>query len=84
MGRIWKSRWLLSAVLLFAVFVANVVVGKLAVLGGATAHPGLGDVGEFLVLFVSVVLFIIACLQREAVAPTARQDKTKEEGTGDA
>ena len=56
---------------LFLVFVANIVVGKIAVLGGATVVPGLGDVGEFLVLFAAVVLFIVACLNREG-ARTSR------------
>ena len=56
---------LLAAAILFLVFVANIVIGKIAVLGGATVVPGLGDVGEFLVLFAAVVLFIAACLTRE-------------------
>ena len=58
-------RALLAAGLFFAIFVANIVIGKIAVLGGATSTPGLGDVGEFLLLFVAVVLFIAACLARE-------------------
>ena len=56
---------LLAAAILFLVFIANIVIGKIAVLGGATVVPGLGDVGEFLVLFAAVVLFIAACLTRE-------------------
>jgi hypothetical protein len=59
---------LLAAGILFLVFVANIVIGKIAILGGATVVPGLGDVGEFLVLFAAVVLFIIACLSRERAA----------------
>ena len=56
---------LIGAGLLFVVFIVNIVIGKVAVLGGATTVPGLGDVGEFLVLFAAVVLFIAACLVRE-------------------
>ena len=56
---------LLVAAILFLVFVANIVIGKIAILGGATVAPGLGDVGEFLVLFAAVVLFIAACLAHE-------------------
>lgn len=63
-GGIWR-RTLLAAAVLFLVFVVNIVIGKIAVLGGATVVPGLGDVGEFLVLFAAVVLFIVACLSRE-------------------
>ena len=56
---------LLGAGALFAVFAGNIVIGKIAVLNGATTVPGLGDVGEFLVLFAAVALFIVACLLRE-------------------
>ena len=56
---------LLAAGALSLVFTANIVIGKIAVLNGATVTPGLGDVGEFLVLFAAVVLFIAACLERE-------------------
>lgn len=54
-----------AAAILFAIFAVNIVVGKIAVLSGATTVPGLGDVGEFLVLFASVALFIAGCLARE-------------------
>ena len=59
---------LIAAGVLFAVFAVNIVVGKVAVLGGATTVPGLGDVGEFLVLFAAVILFMIGCLAREVAA----------------
>jgi len=65
MGNLFKHKALLGAGVLFVVFIANVVIGKIAILGGATSAPGLGDVGEFLVLFAAVVLFIAACLARE-------------------
>ena len=65
---------LLGAGILFAVFAINIVVGKVAVLGGATTVPGLGDVGEFLVLFAAVVLFIAACLARERSQDRERND----------
>ena len=54
-----------GAAALFIVFAGNIVIGKIAILGGATTVPGLGDVGEFLVLFAAVVLFIAACVDRE-------------------
>ena len=72
-GRV--ALWL--ALGLFVVFIINVVAGKIAVLGGATTLPGLGDVGEFLVLFVAVLLFIVACLARE----TAATDSENQNGT---
>jgi len=60
-----RNKALLGAGILFVIFIANIVFGKIAVLSGATTTPGLGDVGEFLVLFAAVVLFIAACLARE-------------------
>ena len=60
----------MAAAVLTLAFAVNIVIGKIAVLGGATVVPGLGDVGEFLVLFAAVVLFIVACLAREAAAET--------------
>lgn len=57
--------FLLAALVFFLGFAANIVIGKIAILQGATETPGLGDVGEFLTLFVAVALFIAACLVRE-------------------
>lgn len=63
-GRIFL--WI--SMLVFLIFAANVVIGKIAISQGATSVPGLSDVGEFLTLFVSVVFFIAACLQSERAA----------------
>ncbi len=68
-----SSAALLAAGLLFVGFLANVVVGKLAILEGATVLPGLGDVGEFVLLLLAVLLFIAGCLQREAAAPSSQK-----------
>ena len=62
----------------FAIFAANVVIGKIAIVNGATTTPGLGDVGEFLVLFAAVVFFIIACLFRERADSQKNQNQTTE------
>ena len=63
------GRFLLLASLgFFLIFAVSVVIGKITVTQGATQASGLGDVGEFLVLFVSVVLFIAACLAHERAA----------------
>ncbi len=67
---------LLAAAVLFLVFAVNIVIGKIAVLGGATVVPGLGDVGEFLVLFAAVVLFMVGCLAREATADSNQKRRT--------
>lgn len=65
---------MVGAGILFALFCINLVIGKIAVLGGATQLPGLGDVGEFLVLFVAVVLFMAGCLSRERAAQSDNKD----------
>lgn len=65
--------FLLASLAFFLAFAANIVWGKIAISRGATTTPGLGDVGEFLTLFVAVVLFIAACLARER----AEQSETK-------
>ncbi|AKO96411.1 MAG: hypothetical protein RID15_02745 [Marinovum algicola] len=58
--------FLISAITLFAVFVANVLVGAL---GGAQF---LGDVGEMLLLFAASVTFVLAILRREAAEKSDR------------
>ena len=45
---------------IFAIFVANVLMGALA------RAPFLGDVGEMLTLFAASVAFVVAILMREA------------------
>ena len=62
--------FLLASLVFFVIFAANIVWGKIAITQGATTTPGLGDVGEFLTLFVAVVLFIAACLARERAEQT--------------
>lgn len=57
--------YLWIAAIVFTVFIANVIYGKIMIMNGATSTPGLSDVGEFLTLFVAVVFFIAACVSRE-------------------
>jgi hypothetical protein len=52
--------FLAASFVVFAVYFANVVLGAYA--GSAF----LGDVGEMLVLFGAVILFVVAILRREA------------------
>ena len=73
------GRWLLLAALgVFLVFAANIVIGKIATMQGATTVPGLSDTGEFLTLFVAVVLFIAACLARERAEKSAKNQETNQ------
>ena len=69
---------LLASLAVFLIFAANIVIGKIATMQGATTAPGLGDVGEFLTLFVAVVLFIAACLKRERAEKAAANQETNQ------
>ncbi|WP_206454558.1 hypothetical protein [Aurantimonas marina] len=50
---------LAAAAVVFAVFVANIVIGT------SGGRVFLSDVGEMLTLFLASVLFVVAVLQRE-------------------
>ncbi len=52
--------FLAAAVIVFAVYFANVALG--AFTGGAV----LGDTGELLVLLTATILFVVAILKKEA------------------
>jgi len=67
------SRLLIAAAGLFIIFTIHVVVGKIAILNGATTVPGLGDVGEALLLFAAVCLFVAAVIKRESATEHARK-----------
>ena len=55
-----------ASIVLFSLFVANVLVGKISILVGATTPVHAGDVAEFLVLLAAVICFVVAALDREA------------------
>lgn len=59
---------LIVAIILFGLYVANVV------LGATTGAPILNDVQEMVLLFTAAIFFTAAILQREA-ADKDRQDK---------
>ncbi len=56
---------LITFFLLFALYFINVLVGKAKVTYGLNL-PHLGNVAEFLLLFVACVALIVAALKREA------------------
>jgi len=60
------SVWLWLAVILFAAFVANILLGKAALSPDFEAPFLLSDVQEFLLLFSAVICFISGTLCREA------------------
>ncbi len=57
--------WLWAAGVLFIVFVANILLGKAALSPDFQAPFSLSDVGEFLLLFGTVICFIVGVLRRE-------------------
>jgi Mn2+/Fe2+ NRAMP family transporter len=52
--------FLAASIVVFVVYFSNVALGAFA------GNAFLGDVGEMLVLFVAVILFVVAILQKEA------------------
>ncbi len=58
---------LIGSLILFAIFATNVALGSS---GGPTF---LNDVGEFLVLFTTAILFVVGILQKEVAAKNATQ-----------
>jgi hypothetical protein len=52
--------FLAASVVVFVVYFSNVALGAFA------GNAFLGDVGEMLVLFAAVILFVVAILQKEA------------------
>ncbi|MDJ1016700.1 MAG: hypothetical protein QNJ35_09335 [Paracoccaceae bacterium] len=53
--------FLIIAVLLFGIYIANVVMGAMP-----NMSPFVGDVQEMLILFAASIAFVIAVLRREA------------------
>ncbi len=54
-----------AAGVVFALFVADILIAKVQVLSGNVMPLHLGDMGQFLVLLVAVTLFVIGALARE-------------------
>ena len=52
--------FLAASIIVFVVYFTNVA------LGASAGSAFLGDVGEMLVLFAAVILFVVAILQKEA------------------
>ena len=57
--------YLVAAGVVFAVFVADVLIAKVQVLSGNTMPVHLGDTLQFIVMLVAVTLFVIGTLARE-------------------
>lgn len=60
------TRWALwAAAVCFALYVGNVLLGKFAAMQGALQGWHAGNVYEALFLFLAVIAFVIAAIQRE-------------------
>lgn len=58
--------FLVSAGVLFGLFLLNIFLGKAALVFEMEPILLIGDVGEFLILLAAVIFFIIVVLHREA------------------
>jgi hypothetical protein len=61
--------WLIACFVLFALYLINVLLGKVNISYGLNL-PHLGNVVEFLMLFGACILLIIAALKRETAEKT--------------
>jgi hypothetical protein len=61
--------WLIACFLLFALYLINVLLGKISISYGLNL-PHLGNVAEFFMLFGACILLIIAALKRETAEKT--------------
>ena len=58
--------WLLSAGVLFGLFLLNIFLGKAALSFDMEPILTVGDVGEFLILLAAVICFVIEVLRLES------------------
>ncbi len=76
---------LVLCLLVFLVFVANVLLGKAKLVFGLASVPVLSDIIEYLLLMATALLFAVATLLREWLARRAedRHPQGPENGTAD-
>jgi MFS family permease len=82
-----NTRWALwTAAAFFALYLGNVLLGKLAAMQGVLEGWQAGNVIEALFLFAAVVAFVVAAIQRESRdAAEARDPHTsRANGTSNA
>lgn len=68
-----------AAGIVFAGFLADIMIAKVQVLSGVTIPVHLGDTLQFLILFLAVALFVIGTLAREKMEE--KMDKGERETT---
>lgn len=54
-----------AAGVLFAIFVADILIAKIQVVSGTVMPVHLGDWPQFLVLLIAVALFVVGSIARE-------------------
>jgi heme A synthase len=65
----WReSKFLILFVVLFAVFLGNIVLGKAQLVFGWDLPFLLGDIAEFLLLLTAAIFFTLAVLKKERSA----------------
>ncbi len=75
-SNIW---YLVSAGVLFGLFLLNILLGKAALLFDMKPILTVGDVGEFIILLAAVICFVIEALRREARQSDAKSADNAEE-----
>jgi hypothetical protein len=59
---------LIAASIVFTVLVGDILIAKAQVMMGASNPLHLGDTVQFILLLLTVVLFVVGTLQKEALA----------------
>lgn len=63
------GRWaLVASAVFFALYLANVLIGKASAVMGASEPMSVGDLPEFLTLFAATICFVIGTLGKEKQA----------------
>lgn len=70
----WARRTLALFLIVFSVFVINVLLGKAEVAFGWDIPYRFSDVGAFLSLFVAAGFFTVAALTREALVTASNNE----------
>lgn len=71
-----------SFIILFGAYIVNVLIGKAKIVYGWQVFH-LESVGEFLLLFVAAIAFIVAALHSEAVRKKHEPKKSEGENDGE-
>ncbi len=60
------KKWLIAGGALFSIFIVNIIASKIVLSLNNKSFPVIGDVWEFLILFIAAICFVVAILGEES------------------